>query len=322
MKTNEVEKRLGISKQSILFYEKEGLVHPKRDESNYRDYDEQDVQILQMIKLLRGMDISIDDIRLVLSGDKSFSECLEMKEQNIEYLMSELEETKNVVSSLKEKNIPLIPALADFELQTKTINFGYNKTNKTPSLGRLLTSKLALSRLMGLIIYSLIFLFFIIVILLAFNYTINSIPVIIGIWIIIFIIVVLLFGNVQWVLLELTNDQYIEFLESSIRYYKRRNNLSHFRYILSSIFNNNRKYLKEVNYEDIKKVTIKEVDRYVRMPYTYIGYQIVTYDFTFDFKDESVILRNPITLEDDQYLVKEIIKAKIKTIEDKDHYLD
>lgn len=322
MKTNEVEKRLGISKQSILFYEKEGLVHPKRDESNYRDYDEQDIQILQMIKLLRGMDISIDDIRLVLSGEKSFSESLELKEKNIEYLMSELEETKKVVSTLKEKNIPLIPALADFEVQSKMINFGYRKTNKTPSLGRLLSPRIAAKRLFGLLIYTLIILFAFVTVALAINDSILSVASVVLMGFFIFFGVVLFFGNVHWVMLELSDDQYIEFLEDKVRYYKKRSNISHFRYIIFSLLKKQDKFLKEINYEDIKKVSIKKVIRYMKIPAFYVGQEIITYDFTFDFTDESLVLHNPVTLGDDQYLAKEIIKAKIKTIEDKDHYLD
>jgi len=32
MTTHEVEEMLGITKQSLIYYEKEGLIHPKRNE--------------------------------------------------------------------------------------------------------------------------------------------------------------------------------------------------------------------------------------------------------------------------------------------------
>lgn len=38
MTTHEVEEMLGITKQSLIYYEKEGLIHPKRNENNYRNY--------------------------------------------------------------------------------------------------------------------------------------------------------------------------------------------------------------------------------------------------------------------------------------------
>ena len=56
MKINEVEKRVEISKKSIRFYEQEGLLHPERNKENgYRDYSEEDVNILLKIKFLRKL---------------------------------------------------------------------------------------------------------------------------------------------------------------------------------------------------------------------------------------------------------------------------
>lgn len=39
MKTNELEKEIGLSKYTIRYYEKEGLIQHKREENGYRDYD-------------------------------------------------------------------------------------------------------------------------------------------------------------------------------------------------------------------------------------------------------------------------------------------
>lgn len=45
MKIKEVEQRTGISSANIRFYEKEGLLNPRRSkENNYRDYAQQDVE--------------------------------------------------------------------------------------------------------------------------------------------------------------------------------------------------------------------------------------------------------------------------------------
>ena len=45
MNISEIEKITGISKQAIRFYEKEGLISPKRNQDNqYREYDENDVK--------------------------------------------------------------------------------------------------------------------------------------------------------------------------------------------------------------------------------------------------------------------------------------
>ena len=47
MKTHELEKELGISKHTIFYYEKEGIVTPQRDDNGYRSYSQEDLQKLQ-----------------------------------------------------------------------------------------------------------------------------------------------------------------------------------------------------------------------------------------------------------------------------------
>ena len=39
MKINQVEKLIGLSKHTVMYYEKEGLVTPRRDENGYRHFD-------------------------------------------------------------------------------------------------------------------------------------------------------------------------------------------------------------------------------------------------------------------------------------------
>ena len=53
MKTHELEKELGISKHTIFYYEKEGIITPQRDDNGYRSYSQDDLQKLIMVKFLR-----------------------------------------------------------------------------------------------------------------------------------------------------------------------------------------------------------------------------------------------------------------------------
>lgn len=69
MKINEVEQLVGISKRNIRFYEKEGLLSPGRNADNgYRDYGEEDVETLRKIKLLRKLDVPLEEIRRMQQG--------------------------------------------------------------------------------------------------------------------------------------------------------------------------------------------------------------------------------------------------------------
>lgn len=77
MKINEVEQTIGITKKNIRFYEQEGLLNPSRNLSNgYREYSDEDLEILRQIKLLRKLDIPLEEIRSLQSRTLSLDDCL------------------------------------------------------------------------------------------------------------------------------------------------------------------------------------------------------------------------------------------------------
>lgn len=77
MKINEVEVRVGITKKNIRFYEEKGLVSPKRDETNgYREYSEEDVMVLQKVKLLRQLSVPIEEILKLEKGYFTLADCM------------------------------------------------------------------------------------------------------------------------------------------------------------------------------------------------------------------------------------------------------
>ena len=62
MKINEVEALVGIPKKNIRFYESEGLLKPERSSNGYRDYSEEEAEILRRIKLLRKLGVPLEEI--------------------------------------------------------------------------------------------------------------------------------------------------------------------------------------------------------------------------------------------------------------------
>lgn len=77
MTIKEVETTLGITRANVRFYEKEGLLFPKRNPLNdYRDYSEEDLQVLQKILFLRNLDIPIETIRRLEQGNADLCEVL------------------------------------------------------------------------------------------------------------------------------------------------------------------------------------------------------------------------------------------------------
>lgn len=65
MTIKEVEKKLNITRANIRFYEKEGLLEPKRCDNEYRDYSEDDLKRLEKILLFRKCNISIENLLLI-----------------------------------------------------------------------------------------------------------------------------------------------------------------------------------------------------------------------------------------------------------------
>ena len=74
-----MEDLVGITKKNIRFYEKEGLLTPGRElENSYRDYTEDDLRRLRVIKLLRKLDMPISAISDVLEERLSLHEALHL----------------------------------------------------------------------------------------------------------------------------------------------------------------------------------------------------------------------------------------------------
>jgi DNA-binding transcriptional MerR regulator len=89
---NQVEKITGVSKRNIRFYEKEGLLLPKRNSENgYRVYDESDIWRIKVIKMLRMLDMPLEEIQKVLEEDRSLSEAIVNQQAELEQKARELQ---------------------------------------------------------------------------------------------------------------------------------------------------------------------------------------------------------------------------------------
>ena len=85
MNIKQVEKLTGISSQNIRFYEKSGLIYPKRNEENgYREYNEEDVRLLKLVKMFRMLDMPIEQIKLMLCETDELDNLLVKQEKALE----------------------------------------------------------------------------------------------------------------------------------------------------------------------------------------------------------------------------------------------
>ena len=67
MKIGQLADKTGLSIQTIRFYERKALLAaPERTQSNYRSYSEEALKQLLFIKQCRALDMTIEEISLVL----------------------------------------------------------------------------------------------------------------------------------------------------------------------------------------------------------------------------------------------------------------
>lgn len=108
MKINEVEALAGISKKNIRFYEEQGLLSPRRNSENgYRDYQEEDVQLLLRIKILRKLGVPIEEIRQMLNGTHTVGDGMRRHLISLEREQRNLEQSIQLCKSLQNNDIPV-----------------------------------------------------------------------------------------------------------------------------------------------------------------------------------------------------------------------
>jgi DNA-binding transcriptional MerR regulator len=112
----ELSKKIGISTQTIRYYERIGLLpKPQRSSNGYRAYDDTDIERLEFIKRSRSLDFSLDDIQEILAfRERGEPPCLYvlqiMQEQinNIEKRIADLQRLQDELHLIHEtgKHLP------------------------------------------------------------------------------------------------------------------------------------------------------------------------------------------------------------------------
>lgn len=104
----QAEQLTGISSENIRFYEKQKLIHPTRSWSNqYRQYTDADIHILKVIRLLRMLDMPLDEIRTVLSGDVSLAQAVSRQQERLEQQTKQIGVAIQMCIQLETETAPL-----------------------------------------------------------------------------------------------------------------------------------------------------------------------------------------------------------------------
>lgn len=92
MNIKQAELLSGISKRNIRFYEQEDLIHPTRNQENdYREYSEEDINTLKLIRALRMIDMPLEQIRAVIKGDTKLKDAAVEQKTKLQQQVKQLE---------------------------------------------------------------------------------------------------------------------------------------------------------------------------------------------------------------------------------------
>ena len=75
MRIGELSRRTGVSRRSLRYYEQHGLIHARRSDNDWREYDEATVDRVQTIAELISSGLALD-------GVKDLAPCLDVHDPN------------------------------------------------------------------------------------------------------------------------------------------------------------------------------------------------------------------------------------------------
>lgn len=113
---NEVCKLTGLTKKAINYYIQKGIINPVRDRSGYRNFSNDDINVLKQVYIYRSLGLSIDDIKTILiskmpkeelrkaSLKKNLENELALKQARLLDKLSQGENTQEVKESIEELN--------------------------------------------------------------------------------------------------------------------------------------------------------------------------------------------------------------------------
>lgn len=101
-KISEISKLYGIGVDSLRYYEKIGILNPKREKNGYRIYSLKDIYKLSIIRELRRLDFSMNQIKEYIDY-QSISNTLELFQEEQELIEEQIETLNATKSSIHSR---------------------------------------------------------------------------------------------------------------------------------------------------------------------------------------------------------------------------
>lgn len=118
MKIQELAEKTGLTAYTIRFYEKEGLLdsrHVRRENNNYRNYSEEAIERLKLVKKFQGIGCSLAELKEILQDidtntrtHQQIIEWIRQKISEIEHRKEELDQMLETLNRMVEYRIALM----------------------------------------------------------------------------------------------------------------------------------------------------------------------------------------------------------------------
>ena len=138
MKIGELAAASDTAVETVRYYERQGLLpEPARTESNYRTYGGEHLARLQFIRYCRGLDMSLDEVRVLLRfKDSPHENCGDVNavlDEHIGHVSRRIKELRALEKELKELRARCGEAR---EAQECGILEGLARASNAPEAGR------------------------------------------------------------------------------------------------------------------------------------------------------------------------------------------
>lgn len=115
-KIEDVSIKTGLTKRAIRYYEDLNLISPKRTDSGYRLYTDEDIEKIQkIISLKDSLGFSLSEIKAALELDKNVKNILSGETADAETIDNYAKLIEKQIELIEEKNKKLLMAKQRFE---------------------------------------------------------------------------------------------------------------------------------------------------------------------------------------------------------------
>ncbi|MBE1442141.1 MerR family transcriptional regulator [Paenibacillus sp. OAS669] len=104
MNIKEVSEKSGLTKKAIRFYEQAGIIEVSKDPNNqYRVYNENQIETLKLVALLRSLDFTIEQIKRIVRQEEELGQELLKQESEMERHATDLKLKQQTIRALREE---------------------------------------------------------------------------------------------------------------------------------------------------------------------------------------------------------------------------